>query len=471
LEEKVKILLVSPFRGALFECAGVRLQPLGLSYVGAALLEAGHEIEFAVMHDPSSLPDFLDFQAVGISCTTTQFKPGLAVARAAKAAGKIVVLGGPHPTGCPDEALASGVVDYVVRAEGEATAVELFGGLEQKRFEPSKILGLSWIDESTGRIVHNPPRPFIENLDELPWPVRESRGLQNENTGDNRETYYPVVTTRGCPFGCRFCDVGNLAGRRFRIRANTDVVDEIENLVHRHGARKIAIVDDIINFDRPRLVQFCDEVLRRRLQVVFWVMGRADRLVAHPDTAARMAEAGVRTMFLGIESPSKRVLKAYKKGGKASHDVSVRAVETLHRHGIETWGAFMMGEPSETREEVEMTIRFAKELNPGTAQFTVLTPYPGTPLWQDVEHRLTTRDWNLYDAMHSVFKLDHLNAQELESLCRKAYREFYLQPRRIARAIFRRGRVGRPNLRLVSKVVKAMNTVYSNRAEGTATEM
>ena len=461
----MNVLLVSPFRGALFECAGVRLQPLGLSYIGAALLAAGHEVQFSVLHDPSTLPHFSGAQAVGISCTTTQFKPGLGVAAAAKAAGKIVVMGGPHPTSSPDEALRSGVVDFVVRAEGETTAVELFSGLEEKRFDPGRILGLSWMDRTSGRIVHNRPRPFIDDLDRLPGPVRESRGLRNENTGDNRETYYPVVTTRGCPFGCRFCDVGILAGRKFRYRSISSVVEEIESLVAGHGVEKIAIVDDIINLERQRLTEFCDAIVARRLPIVFWVMGRADRLVAHPETAAKMAEAGVRTMFLGIETPSKRILRLYKKGGKASHEVSVQAVETLRRHGIETWGAFMMGEPSETRDEIETTIQFAKDLNPGTAQFTILTPYPGTALWKEVGDRLLTRDWDLYDAMHSVFALDHLSSYELESLCRKAYREFYLQPRRIARAIFGKGRIGRPNLRLVSKVVKAMKTVYDNGPE------
>lgn len=449
----------------MFESVGVRMQPLGLSYVGAVLVAAGHEIDFVVLHDPSTVPDFTSAQAVGISCTTIQFKPGLAVARAAKDAGKIVVMGGPHPTSCPDEVLGSGAVDYVVRAEGEATAVELFEGLGQQRFDPGKILGLSWIDRSTGRFIHNPPRPFIDDLNELPWPVRESRGLLNENSGDNRETYYPVATTRGCPYGCRFCDVGVLAGRRFRLRSASDVIDEIESLVMEHEVHKIAIIDDIINFDRERLLTFCSGVIERRLPVVFWVMGRADRLVDHPDTAEKMAEAGVRTMFLGVETPQKRILKAYKKGGSASQEVSVRAVETLRQNGIETWAAFMMGEPSETHEDIESTIQFAKDLDPGTAQFTVLTPYPGTALWSDVQSRLFTRNWDLYDAMHSVFHLDHVSPRALEALCRRAYREFYLQPRRIARAVFKKGQIGRPNLRLVSKVVKAMTILYNNETE------
>lgn len=461
----MNILLVSPFRGALFESAGVRMQPLGLSYVGAALQKAGHDIEFEILHDPDSIPDFSRAGAVGISCSTVQFKPGLTIARAAKAAGKTVVLGGAHPTSSPEEALASGAVDYVVRAEGEVTAVELFEELGRPRFDPRGILGLSWIDRSTGEFVHNPPRPFIEDLDDLPLPLRECNGLRNENSGRNGETYFPVLTTRGCPFGCRFCDVNLLAGRRFRARSIASVVDEIEELVGDHGVEKVAIVDDIFNFDRERLRDFRTEINRRRLAVVFWVMGRADRLVAYPETAAHMAEAGVRTMFLGIESPSKRVLKSYLKGGGASQEVSTRAVETLRRNGIETWGAFMMGEPTETREEIEDTIQYAKFLNPGTAQFTVLTPYPGTELWSDVEDRLITRDWNLYDAMHSVFEPYHVTPGELEKLCRRAYREFYLQPRRIVRGLFRARRVGRPSLKLASRVVRAMRTIYGKDPE------
>jgi anaerobic magnesium-protoporphyrin IX monomethyl ester cyclase len=456
----MRILLVAPFHGALFECVGIRMQPVGLSYVGAALVAAGHDIEFFIQHDPATIPDFSNVQAVGISCTTIQFKPGLNVAGAAKEAGKIVVMGGPHATTCSDEALASGVVDYVVRGEGERTAVELFDGLDHSTFDPGRILGLSWFDRVSGRIVHNPRRPFIENLDDLPWPLRESRGLLNENRGHDGEDYHPVVTTRGCPYGCRFCDVGILAGRKHRLRSTVDVVDEIENLIEHRGVGNIAIVDDIINFNRRRLVELCNGLIGRRLPVVLWVMGRADCLAAHPDTATVMAKAGVRSMFLGIETPNKRILEAYRKGGDASHEVSIRAVEILRENGIETWGAFMMGEPTETREEIESTIQFAKDLNPGTAQFTILTPYPATQLWKDVEDRLITRDWNLYDAMHSVFELDHLSPEELEALCRKAYRKFYLQPKRITRAIFGRKRTGRPGLRLVPKVVGAMKKLY-----------
>ena len=118
----MNVLLVSPYRGAIFESAGVRMQPLGISYVGAALKKAGNDVQIELLEDPEILPDFSDVDVVGISCTTVQFNPGLKVAKAAKDLGKIVVMGGPHPTSSAEETLQSGVVDYVVRAEGEVTA-------------------------------------------------------------------------------------------------------------------------------------------------------------------------------------------------------------------------------------------------------------------------------------------------------------------------------------------------------------
>jgi len=249
------------------------------------------------------------------------------------------------------------------------------------------------------------------------------------------------------------------------MRSIANVVDEIEFLKREHDVNRVAIMDDIINFDHDRLLNFCDEIIKRRLSVALWVMGRADLLVQHPETAGKMAEAGVRTMFLGIESPNKRVLEAYKKGGKASSRVSSRAVDLLRDAGIETWGAFILGEPSETRDEIEETIRYAEALNPGMAQFTILTPYPGTELWKELESRLITMDWNRYDAMHAVFKPDHLSPLEVEELCRKAYRKFYLKPKRIARAVFGGRRFGRPDLKMVSRIIGSLNLVFRRETE------
>lgn len=459
----MNILLVTPYRGAIYENVGIRVPPLGLLYIGAVLKQAGHDIEFDLSENPDSMPDFTGVDVVGITCTTVQIKRGLEIARAAKEAGKIVVMGGPHPTSCAQEVLESGVVDYVVRAEGEETSVELMEGLKlNNSFDPSKVLGLSWVDPKDRHIVHNPPRPFIQELDSLPYPLRQVNGYKYANMGVDGKIAPTVVTTRGCPYGCKFCDVKLLAGRRFRARAIKNVVDEIEYLIDTYNVTFVRIVDDIFNFNTERLKSFCKEVIRRRLSVGFWVMGRADHLVKNPETAELMAKAGVRTMFLGIESPHKRILKAYLKGGKASSTVSSQAVQILKQNGIEIFAGFILGELNETKEEIEDTISYAMALDPGTAQFSILTPYPGTETWEELRERLTTRDWNLYDGLHAVYKPEYLNPTELEELCRKAYRKFYLQPKRIIREILGKGNPGRPNLKIITKIMHAVKEVYRN---------
>jgi anaerobic magnesium-protoporphyrin IX monomethyl ester cyclase len=191
-------------------------------------------------------------------------------------------------------------------------------------------------------------------------------------------------------------------------------------------------------------------------------MGRSDHLVKKPETAEVMGRAGVRQMFLGIESPNERILKAYKKGGKVSLDYSVKAVELLKQNDIETWGAFLLGEPSETEEDIKRTIEFAKYINPGIAQFSILTPYPGTGLWHDVENKIFTKDWDKYDAMHSVFMTDNMEPEYLEKMLMKAYINFYRQPKRIFHEIFNKNHYGRPDLKRIFEILKALKIVFSH---------
>ena len=422
----MNVLLVSPYRGAIFESSGIVMQPLGVSYVGAALKEAGHDVQIEILEDPTSLADLSDAEVVGISCSTVQYKPGLRVEKSAKENGKVVIMGGAHPTSSASDVLRTGYVDYVVRGEGEVTAVELLEGLKQNgSFKPENVPGISWRDKRTGMIRHNGPRPFVADLDRLPFPMREANWRRSGRIQEYNDIDYPIVTTRGCPYGCKFCDVRVIAGRKFRTRSVENTIREIELLVSRYGAKEVLVTDDIVNFDSQRLIEICDKLIERDLPVMGWVMGRADHLLECPQSAEKMAKAGVRTMFLGIESPEKRILKAYRKGGKSSSEVSERAVKLLKEHGIETWGAFMIGEPSETREDIKATLDYAKYLNPGVGQFSILTPYPGTEIWDEFQPRIVTRDWDKYDAMHAVFRGDYIEPAEVEELCRVLAMEKY----------------------------------------------
>jgi anaerobic magnesium-protoporphyrin IX monomethyl ester cyclase len=181
-----------------------------------------------------------------------------------------------------------------------------------------------------------------------------------------------------------------------------------------------------------------------------------------------MAEAGVRTMFIGIETPSKRILKTYHKGGKASADTSAGAVELLRKHGIETYGGFIIGEPSETEEEIKTTIEYAKFVNPATAQFSILTPYPGTDIWNQLKDQLIVKDWDKFDGLHAVFHGKYLTAPQIESWCRKAYIKFYLRPKRVAKqvaAAMRGKKSTGPRLKTVSKIFTLLKTIYPKDEE------
>ncbi|MFQ5707875.1 MAG: B12-binding domain-containing radical SAM protein [bacterium] len=470
----MKVLLVSPFRGKTYESVGIRVPPLGLLYVGGALRQAGHDVKLDLSEDADSQAqiDFSDADVVGITSTTSQFVRALKIAKAAHQQGKIVIMGGPHPTSSPEESLRSGCVDYIVRSEGEATAVELLQGIKESNghFEPSKVLGISWYDRESDTVVHNPTRPFIWDLDSLPYPARDLGGdvMAYRNKGIDGQISPTMITTRGCPYGCKFCDVHVLAGRRWRMRDPKLVADEVEFLVKEYNAQDIRIMDDIINFSNEKLHSVFAAIIERNLDVSFWVMGRADMLVKDPSSAEIMARAGVRTMFLGIESPHKRILKAYRKGGKASADTSEQAVRLLREHGIEAFGGFILGEPSETEEEIKETIDYAKYINPATAQFSILTPYPGTEVWNQMKNRLIVRDWDKFDGLHAVFHGDHLKAPQIESLCKKAYLSFYLRPKRIASqvsaAFFHRKSTG-PRLKTVSKIFSLLKTIYPKNEE------
>jgi anaerobic magnesium-protoporphyrin IX monomethyl ester cyclase len=460
----MNVSLVSPYRGAIFELSGVKMQPLGVSYIASSLKTAGHNVQIELLENSNAVPDFSKADLVGISCNTVQFNSGLKIAKTAKELGKIVIMGGPHPTSSPEEVLNSGLVDYVVRAEGEVTAVELLEGIKSgKNFNPEKVMGISWIDNKSGKIIHNPLRPYVESLDELSFPLREANWLYDHNnkSNSNEVLEYPFITARGCPYCCKFCDVGVLAGKRFRVRSVENIISEIEEIINKYDAERILIVDDIINFDNKRLIELFNEIIRRGLPVIRWVMGRGDHLIKEPETAEIMAKAGVRQMFLGIESPNERILKAYKKGGMASSQVSLRAVELLRENGIETWGAFLLGEPSETLDDIKRTIDYAKAINPGIAQFSILTPYPGTVLWNEVAPKLITKNWDKYDAMHSVFSTENIAPNELETMLKKAYANFYRQPKRILREIFSKGNYGRPDLKKIFQILKALNIVFS----------
>jgi anaerobic magnesium-protoporphyrin IX monomethyl ester cyclase len=222
---------------------------------------------------------------------------------------------------------------------------------------------------------------------------------------------------------------------KWRARSAENVLAEIEHLVRDRGFGAIAFVDDNFAGSPRRVHEICDGILRRGLDVKWWCFCRVDTIVRNPDMIRHMAEAGAYSVFTGIETASGEILEYINKNIRPG--LARDAVEILRRNGIETWASYILGAPEETRDDILSTIRLACELDTEIASFTLLTPYPGTALYDDLKERISETDWGKFDAVHAVFRHPRIPRLELQRLLLRAYGAFYLRHGRSIAGFFR----------------------------------
>ena len=422
----MKILLAYPHKDDTYRKVGFVLPPLGIAYIAGVLRDNGHVVKIADFNVTDEKVDFSAFDIVGISSDTSRYKAALKIAKEAKKAGSIVVMGGPHVSYMDEETLRTGLCDYVVRAEGEETMLSLANSIDCGD-GLSSVRGLSFL--KNGVLERTGDRGFIQDIDGL-VPARDLLSMQSyRHLEMGKRKMTSILTSRGCPFSCSFCCSTEFSGRRWRSRSPVKIVDEVEEVVTNHGFNGLAFLDDNFTLDPKRVIGICDEILRRDLDIYWWCFSRSDTLLRNEEMVRKMAEAGAKYIFIGFESRHQKTLDSYNK--KTTGGMARDVTSLLKRHGISVHGSFIIGNVDETREMACDTIRYAKEINPQAVQFTLLTPYPGTRLFDEVKDRITTRDWDLFDCLHSVIKTDHLGQKELEALLRKAYMSFYLSPGKI----------------------------------------
>ncbi|MFN7971208.1 MAG: radical SAM protein [Acidobacteriota bacterium] len=419
----MRVLLVLPKSSHRFKHLG-DIPPLGIAYVSSALRRDGHETAIwdETTREGRVVPDFSRFDLVGISCDTIRYESGLRVARMVKARGVPVVMGGSHATFLDREALETGLVDYVVRNEGEDVARELCAALDGGG-DLAKVKGITYRHE--GEIVRTPDAPFPQELDLLAWPDRETLGMDNYRRNMmGQRPFTTMLGSRGCPYSCEFCSSPRLSGKT-RYRDPVDIVDEMEDLVKRWKFGTVVFTDDIFTVNPKRVSAICDEILARRLDVKWWCCSRVDTVMRQQELFRKMAEAGCYTVFLGIDGGTDAVLEEFNKGYTA--DVAFDSIHYLQKLGIEVNAAFILGGIQETREQMLKTIAYAKALRPETVQFTINTPLPGAELWEKVQDRIEDRDWSRYDLFHAVMRLDAVkDRREVQRLLLRAYVSFYL---------------------------------------------
>lgn len=435
----MRILLFNPElpHGGAYTVIGFILPPIGLLYVAECLVQAGHQVDiFDRCTDKDRIIDFSQYDVVGVSADTPRYNYSIKFAQEAKEAGKIVIMGGTHATFEDEVTLKTGYVDYIVRGEGELTTVDLCNQIErlEGKFDPAEILGISYLDQE-GELTRTPPRPFIADINDLPLPGRELIDMKKYRILKIKgEPITSLFSSRGCPFRCNFCVSNDMLGPKWRAIDPVKVADEVEMLVKDYGYNAIGFLEDNFTVDTQRVEKICDEFIRRKLDIIWWCTSRSDMLVKNPEMIAKMARSGCDTMFVGIESPNKNMLGELGKS-RITADISKEAVILLKKHKIATFAAMMIGGVTETYEDIMNTLKYAIELEPAIAQFSLLTPFPGSEFYEQMkqQNRIKVHNWEVYDCTHATIETDYFKPQELDQILKEVYYKFYGRPYRIVK--------------------------------------
>jgi len=433
----MKILLINPAPTGTLKATGVLFPPLGLLYIAAHAEKEGHQVavrDLAVRRKEEDI-DFKKYDVVGISTDTTRHRQALQLARRAKASGCTVVMGGPHPGYVDEEILSTRRVDFVVRGEGEITFSALVAALEKKNGQFDSIQGISF--RSNGGLVRSAPRPFIKNIDGLPLPARHLI-----NMDDYRRTKFggrditPLITSRGCPYQCAFCASSHFFGKKVRARSVASILNELEEIYNRYHFNAVAFVDDTFNLFPKRVIEICHGIIEKKLDLWWWCLSRIDLLLRNEEMVREMVGAGAKSVFIGVESSNPITLKELRKG--INVEETVQTVEMLKRNGLEIHASYILGGLHDTVEMIHETIRFAKRLDTNVAQFSILTPYPGTAVYEEVKDRIFKwrSPWSFFDMQHLVFKHDHLTFIRMEWLLLKAHLLYYTRSKKAIQDIW-----------------------------------
>jgi len=438
----MKVLLINPPYGAEERYGkdlgrfGPLNEPLGLAYIAATLERAGHQVSIldapALGIGSEDIPERIrghGFGVVGIAMLTPMYARSVEVVRTVKEAfpEMPIVVGGAHPTILPKETLTENPeIDFCVRGEGEGVMLNLVNGLE-KGESTTEIPGIAY---RAGSEIHmNPPPPPVADLDDLPMPARHllpmhAYHMTRSRTKSNHA--YTVSVARGCPFDCAFCC--RIFGRKVRHHSAGRILEEIEILVEHYGAKEINLEADTLTLNKPFLHALCDAMIDSGIskRVVWTCESRVDTIDA--DLLKKMKEAGCWQISYGVETGTQRLLDLIHKGITLERIQQTFAL--TKQVGITIRAFYMLGLPTETREESLRTISFAKRLDAEWSQFTLCTPFPGTEMWD-----LSIRDGGLRSRQWSDFKTHGgwtsgglsfvpkgRSLSEMKSLQKKAYR-------------------------------------------------
>lgn len=383
----MKILLVAPYKASFLGSA--KFPPIGLGYLASSLRKKGHEVKIIdCLKDGIDEPGYRRYllrerpQLVGLnswSCSVKESEEMLSVTKDIDT-NIVTVVGGPHPSAVPGEAMEFFKnADFGFRGEAEIGFPQFIDSLsEHKSDNYPAIPGLIWKDN--GRWIAN-EQIYYANLDELGFPAWDLiRPEEYSHRGTvTADATAPIITSRGCPYQCTFCSAHIISGYKIRTRSVEDIINEIKLLKEQHRIEKIAIMDENFTFKREHVVSFCNRVIEEKLDMTFYLPQGARLDTLDEDILLLMKKAGFSPhIALGIESGSERILKMIKKG--LNKQLVKDKVRLLRKSGFRPVGYFILGFPTETKQEMYETLAFAKELKLYRAAFSPLLILPNTEI-------------------------------------------------------------------------------------------
>lgn len=417
--------------------------PIMLGYATAICRDSGHKVdlidapalEISEQETASRIAGISpDYIVMLTSTASVQSDAALAKALSEKTGAKTVAVG-IHATAVPEDTLQRGF-DIVARGEYDYTARELAAGTGLE-----KVAGISF--KKGKRIIHNKARPLIKNLDELPFPAREFLPNEKYYSALYRNPFTFVLAGRGCPHQCIYCAGPQLmSGRGYRMRSAENVVDELRHLKQNYNFKSVLFNDDTLNVNKKYLLQLCNLIVKEKIDMPWVAYSRVDSV--DREIASAMRKAGCFLVKVGFESGCNELLQSMKKGPKATTGQARKAANHFNEAGIQLHGTFVFGMPGETAETIRKTVDFAKQLDLDFVQFSVAQPYPGTEFYNYLESKncLRFKEWSDYldcnGRITPIFEYPHLKREEMHYWQRQAYKEYYLRPHYVLKALRQR---------------------------------
>ncbi|MEI7661981.1 MAG: radical SAM protein [Bacteroidota bacterium] len=369
---------------------------LGLAYLAAYAREQHADVTFQLLDTrvatTSETKRFFasSFDLVGITVFSPVYSEVRNIfTRIRKSNGTVpVCLGGPYVTTIREEIFEKTPADFAVCGEGEITFSELISHLKGER-ALDEINGLIYRDRQ-GNIVTNPPRTHIGDLNTIPLPAYDIFPME-------RYPLHRMVTSRGCPFACAWCNSSSIWNKSYRSRSPENMVCEIEFLLKNYGKKIFVFGDNSFNIDLKRVERFCDLLIERKIKILWSISLRAD-IMTQP-LAVKMKEAGCYNVAVGIESASNDIL--LRIGKSTTIEKITAGIKMMKNAGIEVLGQFVIGSPSETLETVKLSLEYARNSDCDYVNFYTVLPFKGTAQWEYVMNHGTLFTTKIHD-FHSI---------------------------------------------------------------------